>query len=63
MPHTRPISSTLLIQDEVFWLSKVGGKTVVHRVNDDPQLVAQHGYGDHLGRMWQSGAFGGAHPE
>ncbi len=49
--------------DEVFWLSKVGGKTDVHRVNDDPQLVAQHGYGDHLGRMWQSGAFGGAHPE
>ena len=48
---------------EVFWLSKVGGKTVVHRVNDDPQLVAQHEFGDHLGRMWQSGAFEGAHPE
>ena len=49
--------------DEVFWLSKAGGETKVYRVNDDPQLVAQHGYGDHLGRMWQSGAFGGAHPE
>ena len=48
---------------EVFWLSKMGGKPVVHRVNDDPQLVAQHEFGDHLGRMWQSGAFEGAHPE
>ena len=48
--------------DEVFWFVKVDGKTTVHRVVDDQQLVDQHEYGDHLGRMWRSGAFEGAHP-
>ena len=48
--------------DEVFWFVKVDGKTTVHRVVNDQQLVDQHEYGDHLGRMWRSGAFEGAHP-
>ena len=48
--------------DEVFWFVKVDGKTTVHRVVNDQQLVDQHDYGDHLGRMWRSGAFEGAHP-
>lgn len=48
--------------DEVFWLVKKNGVTNVHRVSDDPQLVAEHEYGDQLGRMWRSGAFEGAHP-
>ena len=48
--------------DEVFWLVKENGVTDVHRVSDDPQLVAEHEYGDQLGRMWRSGAFEGAHP-
>lgn len=47
---------------EVFWLVKENGVTDVHRVSDDPQLVAEHEYGDQLGRMWRSGAFEGAHP-
>ena len=48
--------------EEVFWLVKKNGVTNVHRVSDDPQLVAEHEYGDQLGRMWRSGAFEGAHP-
>ena len=46
----------------MFWFVKVDGKTTVHRVVNDQQLVDQHDYGDHLGRMWRSGAFEGAHP-
>ena len=48
--------------DEVFWFVKRDGATHVHRVQDDPQLVTEHEYGDQLGRMWRSGAFEGAHP-
>ena len=48
--------------DEVFWFVKRDGVTHVRRVQDDPQLVAEHEYGDQLGRMWRSGAFEGAHP-
>ena len=48
--------------DEVFWFVKRDRATHVRRVQDDPQLVAEHEYGDQLGRMWRSGAFEGAHP-
>ena len=48
--------------DEAFWFVKSDGVTHVRRVQDDPQLVAEHDYGEQLGRMWRSGAFADAHP-
>lgn len=48
--------------DEVFWFVKRQGMTRLHRVQDDPQLVAEHEDGEQLGRMWRSGAFTDAHP-
>ncbi len=48
--------------DEVYWLEKRDGFTVIRRAADDPQLVALKGEGDLLGALWKQGLFGGVHP-
>lgn len=48
---------------QVFWFTKQGGVSTVHRASEYKEIVDQHEYGDHLGRMWRSGAFPEAHPQ
>ncbi|MDA8456209.1 AAA family ATPase [Acidovorax sp. GBBC 3334] len=48
--------------DEVFWLVKQGGYTVVHRAADDEQLAAYMDAGDQMGYLWKQGLFTGANP-
>ncbi|MDR1677867.1 MAG: AAA family ATPase [Deltaproteobacteria bacterium] len=48
--------------DEVFWLSKIGGYTTVHRAADDPQLKCFMDEGDLMGHLWNMGLFEGADP-
>ncbi len=48
--------------EEVFWLVKDKGYTVVRRASDDPQLVRYIADGDQLGYLWKQGFFEGADP-
>lgn len=48
--------------DEVFWLSKEGGYTTVHRARDNEQVRALVAEGDTLGALWKQGFFEGADP-
>lgn len=48
--------------DEVFWLVKRKGYTLVHRAADDEQLAAYMKAGDQMGYLWNQGLFPGAHP-
>ncbi len=43
--------------EEVFWLQKEGGYTVVKRASDDEQIVAYMNDGDRLGYLWGQGFF------
>ena len=46
--------------EEVFWLQKEGGYTLVKRASDDEQIVAYMNDGDKLGSLWRQGFFEGA---
>lgn len=46
--------------EEVFWLQKEKGYTVVKRATDDEQIVAYMNDGDKLGYLWRQGFFEGA---
>jgi predicted ATPase len=48
--------------DEVFWLAKRDGYTVVHRASEDEQLRALAAEGDLAGALWKQGLFRGAGP-
>ncbi|MCI0514546.1 AAA family ATPase [candidate division KSB1 bacterium] len=48
--------------DEVFWLKKEKGYTIVKRASDDEQIKAYMKDGDKLGYLWRQGFFEGADP-
>ncbi len=48
--------------DEVVWLVKKEGGTVLRRASDDPQIVAYMQDGDQMGYLWKQGFFEGADP-
>jgi predicted ATPase len=48
--------------EEVFWLSKSNGLTVVKHASEDAQIAALVEEGDMLGTLWNQGFFEGAHP-
>jgi predicted ATPase len=45
--------------EEVFWLQKERGYTVVKRAKDDAQITAYMNEGDRLGYLWRQGFFDG----
>ncbi len=49
--------------DEVFWLAKEGGCSMVRRAADDPLVTALVKEGDKLGYLWKSGLLAGADPK
>ena len=48
--------------EEVFWLQKERGYTVVKRASDDEQITTYMNEGDKLGYLWRQGFFEGADP-
>jgi len=48
--------------EEVFWLKKEKGYTVVKRANEDKQIRTYMRDGDKLGYLWRQGFFEGADP-
>jgi predicted ATPase len=49
--------------EEVFWLQKSKGYTIVHRAMDDKQIAAYMSDGDQMGFLWKQGFFLGADPQ
>lgn len=49
--------------DEVFWLEKRDGYTIVRRAADDKQLKAYVESGDKMGSLWKQGLFEGVDPQ
>jgi predicted ATPase len=49
--------------DEVFWLVKQGGYSVIRRARDDEQLSAYMSQGDQMGYLWTEGFFEGVDPQ
>jgi len=49
--------------EEVFWLKKENGYTIVQRASDDEQIKAYMDDGDKLGYLWRQGFFDGADPQ
>jgi predicted ATPase len=49
--------------DEVFWLRKEKGFTIVHRAKDDEQIAVFVAEGDLMGYLWKEGLFIGADPQ
>ena len=49
--------------EEVFWLVKDQGYTVVKRASDDAQIIKYMENGDKLGYLWKQGFFEGAAPQ
>ncbi|MBD2139128.1 AAA family ATPase [Anabaena sp. FACHB-1237] len=47
---------------EVFWLQKERGYTIVKRASDDEQITNYMKEGDQLGYLWRQGFFAGADP-
>lgn len=48
--------------DEVCWLVKTQGGTIIRRAKDDPQIAAYMADGDKMGYLWNQGFFEGADP-
>ncbi|NOT11402.1 MAG: AAA family ATPase [Methylococcaceae bacterium] len=48
--------------DEVFWLVKEKGYTIIKRAQDDAQLKAFMDEGDQMGYLWKQGFFDGVDP-
>lgn len=46
--------------EEVFWLQKERGYTIVKRASDDEQITTYMNEGDQLGYLWRQGFFEGA---
>ena len=49
--------------DEVFWLAKEKGYTVIKRASEDKQIKAYMENGDKMGYLWKQEFFGGADPK
>lgn len=49
--------------DEVFWLEKQGGYTIVHRASNDSQISNYMNDGDQMGYLWKHGFFSGVDPQ
>jgi predicted ATPase len=49
--------------DEVCWLVKQKGRSVIHRARDDQQIAAYIADGDQLGYLWKQGFFEGVDPQ
>ncbi len=49
--------------EEVFWLEKESGYTVVKRAKDNAQVSAYMKEGDKMGHLWTQGFFTGANPK
>ena len=49
--------------EEVFWLVKINGYTVIKRASEDTQIAAYMHEGDQMGYLWKQGFFDGADPE
>ena len=49
--------------DEVFWLVKDKGYTMVKRASEDKQISSYMADGDQMGYLWKQGFFEGAHPQ
>lgn len=49
--------------DEVCWLVKQQGNTVIRRAKDDAQIAAYMADGDRMGYLWKQGFFEGADPQ
>jgi predicted ATPase len=60
--HSPDFLNALQIE-EVFWLSKTGGYTSVHRAKEDAQLMAYMEDGDQMGYLWKQGFFKDVDPQ
>lgn len=49
--------------NEVFWLVKKKGATVIRRAADDAQIAAYMDDGDQMGYLWKQGLFPGVDPQ
>jgi len=49
--------------NEVFWLEKVDGYTVIKRASEDEQIKAYMDDGDQMGYLWKQGFFGEIDPK
>ena len=49
--------------EEVFWLEKKAGYSMVRRAKDDAQIVEYMKNGDKMGSLWKEGLFGRANPQ
>jgi predicted ATPase len=49
--------------DEVCWLVKTQGNTVIQRAKDNAQIAAYMAEGDKMGYLWKQGFFEGADPQ
>lgn len=49
--------------EEVFWLTKKDGFTVIRRASDDEQVSQYMKEGDQMGYLWKQGFFEGANPQ
>ena len=48
--------------EEVFWLVKKDGYSIIHRASDSPEIVALYNEGDKLGYLWKENYFSNSHP-
>lgn len=53
--HARP--------NEVYWLVKQDGYTIVNKASDSPQIMALYEAGDLLGYLWTQNYFQNSHPQ
>lgn len=60
--HSPDFLNTVKLE-EVYWLTKVDGYTVVRRAQDDEQITAYMRDGDQMGYLWKQGFFSGADPQ
>lgn len=49
--------------EEVYWMVKEQGHTIIKRARDDKQIAAFMAEGDQMGYLWKEGFFQGAGPE
>lgn len=49
--------------DELFWLSKERGYTMIKRASTEPDIPALYNNGDKLGYLWKQGYFPGSGPK
>ena len=59
--HSPDLLNAVSLED-VFWLEKHQGFSVVKRASDDPQIKALIEVGDSLGALWKQGLLGAANP-